>query len=180
MTKIAFQFPGQGSQAVGMGEAFHSASASVRALYGEASDVLGFDLARLCFEGPETDLQLTANTQPAILTASVAAASMLAERGITASVAGGHSLGEYSALVLAGALSFPDAVRLVRRRGQFMQEAVPVGLGGMAALLGLDLAPAEEICREASRRVEGSAEEVSVANINSAVQIVVAGHRPAV
>ncbi|MFQ5520532.1 MAG: ACP S-malonyltransferase, partial [Candidatus Methylomirabilia bacterium] len=124
--KLAFMFPGQGSQAVGMGKGFYERSGEVRTLYEEASDVLGFDLARLSFDGPQEELQLTANTQPAILTASVAAATALAERGVSPTLAAGHSLGEYSALVVAGALQFTDAVRLVRRRGEFMQEAVPV------------------------------------------------------
>lgn len=172
---MAFVFPGQGSQAVGMGRGFYAASSAVKALWEEAGEALGFDLARLCFEGPEAELQLTANTQPAILTASVAAATVLAERGVEPAIAGGHSLGEYSALVVAGALAFADAVRIVRRRGEFMQEAVPVGTGAMAALLGLELAGVEQLCRDAA---EG--EVVSVANINSPAQIVIAGHKGAV
>jgi [acyl-carrier-protein] S-malonyltransferase len=152
---LAFCFPGQGSQAVGMGRAFHDASAAARAVFEEASDALDFDIAKLCFEGPESELQLTANTQPAVLTVSVAGTRLLAERGLSPAVVGGHSLGEYSALVAAGSLAFADAVTTVRRRGQFMQEAVPVGTGAMAAILG-------------------------VANINSPGQIVIAGHRSAV
>ena len=148
--RLAFCFPGQGSQAVGMGRAFHDASAAARAVFEEASDALGFDIAKLCFEGPESELQLTANTQPAVLTVSVAGARLLAERGLSPAMVGGHSLGEYSALVAAGSLAFADAVTIVRRRGQFMQEAVPVGTGAMAAILGVDLPVVEEICRDAA------------------------------
>ncbi len=181
VTKVGFLFPGQGSQAVGMGKGFYAVSPTVRALYEQASGILGFDLARLSFEGPETELQLTANTQPAILTASVATARLVAERGVAPALVAGHSLGEYSALVVAGALGFDDALRVVRKRGQFMQEAVPVGMGAMAALLGFDLEAVERICGEASRPApDGSAELVTVANINSPTQIVVAGHRAAV
>jgi [acyl-carrier-protein] S-malonyltransferase len=115
----------------------------------KADEALGFSLSRLCFEGPEADLALTANTQPAILTASVAAAAVLSERGINPDLCAGHSLGEYSALVVTGALGFVDAIRIVRKRGEFMQEAVPVGTGAMAALMGLDLAAAEQACAEA-------------------------------
>jgi [acyl-carrier-protein] S-malonyltransferase len=175
VVRVAFLFPGQGSQEVGMGRAFAGASAAARALWEEADAALGFSLSRLCFEGPESELSLTANTQPAVLTASVAAAAVLAERGVVPHLAAGHSLGEYSALVVAGALRFPDAVRLVRRRGEFMQEAVPLGTGAMAALLGVDLATAEQVCVEAAQ-----GEVVGVANINSPGQIVIAGHRAAV
>jgi [acyl-carrier-protein] S-malonyltransferase len=173
--RLAFCFPGQGSQAVGMGRAFHEASPVARAIFEEASDALGFDVAKLCFEGPESDLQLTANTQPAVLTVSVAGTRLLAERGVAPVIVGGHSLGEYTALVAAGAMTFADAVGVVRRRGEFMQEAVPVGTGAMAAILGLDLAVVEEICREAAQ-----GEVLDVANINSPGQIVVAGHRSAI
>lgn len=172
---LGFVFPGQGSQAVGMGRGFFEAFPAVKALYAEASDALGFDLAKLSFEGPEGELQLTANTQPAILTASVAAAAALAERGVRPGIAAGHSLGEYSALVVAGALSFADAVRVVRRRGEFMQEAVPVGAGAMAAVMGMEPAQVEGICREAAR-----GEVVGIANVNSPRQVVIAGHRGAV
>jgi [acyl-carrier-protein] S-malonyltransferase len=144
-------------------------------VFEEAADALGFDLARLCFEGPETELQLTANTQPAVLTVSVAAAAELAARGVRPRLCAGHSLGEYSALVVAGALGFADAVRAVRRRGEFMQEAVPVGTGAMAAILGLELPAVEAICAEAA-----GGDVVEVANVNSPGQVVVAGHRPAV
>lgn len=173
--RLAFCFPGQGSQSVGMGRGFHDASPGARAVFEEASDALGLDLAKLCFEGPGEALQLTANTQPAVLAVSVAATAVLTERGLEPSVVAGHSLGEYSALVAAGALAFRDAVRLVRRRGEFMQEAVPVGTGAMAAILGLDLPVVEEICREA-----GAGQVVDVANINAPGQVVVAGHRAAV
>jgi [acyl-carrier-protein] S-malonyltransferase len=172
---VAFLFPGQGSQEVGMGRALAEASPAAAAVWAEADGALGFPLSRLCFEGPAEELALTANTQPAVLTASVAAAAALAERGVTPDLAAGHSLGEYSALVVGGALRFAEAVRLVRRRGEFMQEAVPVGTGAMAALMGIDLAAAEQVCAEAAQ-----GEVVGVANINSPGQIVVAGHRSAV
>ena len=175
MVTAAFLFPGQGSQAVGMGRSFYDASPAAQAVFQEADDALGFDLKKLVFEGPEADLALTANTQPAVLTASVAAARVCAERGLSPSIAAGHSLGEYSALVVAGALRFADAVRVVRKRGEFMQQAVPVGTGAMAALMGLELGTVETLCKEAAH-----GEVVEVANINSAGQIVVAGHRTAV
>ena len=158
-----------------MSRTFHDASAAAKAVFEEANDALGFDLTALVFQGPESELTLTANTQPAVLTASVAAARVCQERGLTPSLAAGHSLGEYSALVVAGALRFADAVRVVRKRGQFMQEAVPVGTGAMAAIMGLDLAAVETLCKEAA-----NGDVVEVANINSSGQIVIAGHRVAV
>jgi [acyl-carrier-protein] S-malonyltransferase len=172
---IAFMFPGQGSQAVGMGRAFAETSGAAKRIFEEANDALGFDLRRVMFEGPEADLALTANTQPAVLTASVAAAVACAERGITPALAAGHSLGEYSALVVAGALRLADAVRVVRRRGELMQEAVPVGTGAMAAIMGVNTDVVEQVCVEA-----GQGEVVEIANVNSEQQIVIAGHRTAV
>src|SRR5687768_6434801 len=141
-----FVFPGQGSQKVGMGQALAGAFAESRAVFEEADAALGFPLSRLCFEGPESDLQLTTNTQPAILAASVATLRPLVARGITPAWVAGHSLGEYSALVAAGVLDLRDALVAVRRRGQYMQEAVPVGEGAMAAILMLDLDQVEQAC----------------------------------
>ena len=172
---LAFVFPGQGSQKVGMGRSLHDAVPESRAVFDEADGALGFPLSRLCFEGPEDQLQLTTNTQPAILATSVAAARALAARGVEPQWVAGHSLGEYSALVTAGVLSLRDAVVAVRRRGQYMQEAVPVGEGAMAAILALDLAAIEQACREAAQ-----GQVVSPANINSPGQVVIAGHVPAV
>jgi [acyl-carrier-protein] S-malonyltransferase len=158
-----------------MGRGVHAASPAAQAVFEEASDTLGFDVAELCFEGPAESLQLTANTQPAVLTVSVAVATALAERGFGPRLVAGHSLGEYAALVTAGALAFRDAVRIVRQRGEFMQEAVPVGTGAMAAILGMELPAVEQLCRDVA-----AGEVVEVANINSPGQIVIAGHRGAV
>jgi [acyl-carrier-protein] S-malonyltransferase len=173
--KTAFIFPGQGSQYPGMGRELAENFACARAVFEEADQALAFAISKLCFDGPVEELQLTANTQPAILTASVAAARVLREKGIPADYVAGHSLGEYSALVAAGALGLADAVRLVRKRGQYMQEAVPVGQGAMAAIVGLDGAAAEALCREAAQ-----GEVVSPANLNSPGQVVIAGSAAAV
>lgn len=171
MSKTAFIFPGQGSQYSGMGKELADAFPVARNLFEEADDVLGFKLSDLCFSGSDADLKLTANTQPAILTASVAVLKVVQqETGLKADYVAGHSLGEYSALVCSGALSFADAVRTVRARGTFMQEAVPVGTGTMAAILGVESDMLVAICREAA---EG--EVVSPANFNSPGQIVIAG-----
>ena len=173
---IGFVFPGQGSQYAGMGKDLADNFSVAKQIFEEANDSLGFDLAALCFGGSEEELKLTTNTQPAILTVSVAALRVIEqETGLAPAFAAGHSLGEYSALVSAGALSFADAVRVVRKRGAFMQEAVPVGEGAMAAILGLDGEPLEEICREAAQ-----GKVVSPANFNSPGQVVIAGHAEAV
>jgi [acyl-carrier-protein] S-malonyltransferase len=172
---LAFVFPGQGSQQVGMGKALASAFQTSKAVFAEADEALGFPLSKLCFEGPEADLQLTANTQPAILATSIAALHPLLARGVKPDWVAGHSLGEYSALVAAGSLSLSDALRTVRRRGQYMQEAVPVGTGAMAAILGLDLPLIDAACREAAQ-----GQVVSPANVNSPGQVVIAGHKQAV
>src|SRR5579862_4420234 len=150
MSKIAFLFPGQNSQYPGMGRDLDANYPESHAIFEEADATLGFPLSRLCFEGPEEELKLTQNTQPAILTTSVAILRVLQEKGIRPDFVAGHSLGEYSALVAAGALTFADAVALVRRRGQYMQEAVPVGVGAMAAILGLDAPVLEAVCNQAA------------------------------
>lgn len=175
MRKIAFVFPGQGSQYVGMGKEFASEYTQAQEIFENANKKLGISLSNLCFNGPEEELRLTSNTQPAILTVSVAILKVLETEGIKANYVAGHSLGEYSALVAAGALQFNDAVWLVRQRGTFMQEAVPPGEGTMAAILGLELEQLEALCQEAS--IVGVVEP---ANYNSPGQIVIAGATPAV
>jgi len=173
---IAFVFPGQGSQYAGMGKDLADSFPAARQVFEEANDALGFDLATLCYNGPDDELKLTTNTQPAILTVSMAALKVLEqESGLRPAYVAGHSLGEYSALVATGALSFADAVRTVRQRGAFMQEAVPVGVGAMAAILGLDTVELEAVCQEAAQ-----GQVVSPANFNSPGQVVIAGHATAV
>ncbi len=176
-TKIAFLFPGQGSQAVGMGRELVERFPVAAQTFAEADAALGFPLSRLCFEGPEEDLRLTENTQPAIMTVSVAAARVLAEQGVEPALAAGHSLGEWSAHVLAGTLSFADAVRSVKARGRAMQLAVPAGQGAMAAILQLDPALVAEACVEAARE---TGLVVQAANLNSPGQTVISGAAAAV
>ncbi|HQR34296.1 MAG TPA: ACP S-malonyltransferase [Blastocatellia bacterium] len=179
MSKLAFIFPGQGSQHPGMGRDLADNFSISKHVFDEADAALGFSLSNLCFNGPEEDLQLTANTQPAILTASVAAFRALSEKGLKPDFVAGHSLGEYSALVAAGTLGLTDAVKLVRRRGELMQEAVPVGVGAMAAILGIDADKVSEACAAASQSV-GQGQSCAPANFNSPSQIVIAGHKEAV
>ena len=175
MGKVAFVFPGQASQYSGMGKELAEKYPVARAVFEEADKALGFSVSKLCFEGTEDDLKLTANTQPAILTVSVAAARVLAEKGITPDFVAGHSLGEYSALVAAGSLKFAEAVKLVRKRGTYMQEAVPAGQGAMAAIMGLSPAVVQDACKRAAE-----SEICSPANLNSPEQTVVSGHAGAV
>lgn len=175
-SQTAFLFPGQGSQAVGMGKDLFDNYVAAREVFEEADDALGFALSEMCFAGSEADLQMTANTQPAILTTSIAAYRAMKAEGFAAPIFGaGHSLGEYSALVAAGVLDFADAVKTVRRRGTYMQEAVPAGVGAMAAILGSDLSTIEEACTEAA-----GGQVCSPANINSPSQIVIAGNAEAI
>ncbi len=176
MKRVALIFPGQGSQYVGMGKDLCDRFPAAHEVFREANEALGYDLTSLCFQGPEEDLKLTANTQPAILTTSVAALRVMQTgREITPIVAAGHSLGEYGALVAAGGLRFRDAVRMVHLRGKFMQEAVPVGVGAMAAIMGLNGAEVETLCRDAAQ-----GEVLSPANFNSPGQIAISGHSTAV
>jgi len=175
MGKLALLFPGQGSQFAGMGRSLAESYECARQVFAEADEALGFPLSRLCFEGPEEELKMTENTQPAILTVSAAAFAVLKEKGVQPDYVAGHSLGEYSALVAAGALRLADAVRLVRKRGRYMQEAVPAGVGAMAALVMLPEGKLEGVLAEAAQ-----GEVVTAANFNSPAQVVIAGHKGAV
>lgn len=175
-SQLAFVFPGQGSQAVGMGKDLSAEFAVARETFAEADDVLGFSLSGLCFEGPDAQLKLTENTQPAILAASIAALRVLqAETPLDPNWVAGHSLGEYSALVAVGALKFSDALKLVRERGRLMQQAVPAGEGAMAVVLGLEMGVVDRLCAEAAQ-----GEVVSPANFNGGGQVVIAGAKNAV
>src|SRR5437762_2045200 len=175
MGKVAFVFPGQASQYPGMGKELAGKYPAAKAVFDEADKALGFSISKMCFEGTEEDLKQTAITQPAILTCSVAVYRVLAEKGIAPDFVAGHSLGEYSALVAAGALKFSDAVQLVHKRGQYMQEAVPAGRGAMAAIMGLSPAVVMDACKRAAET-----EICSPANLNSPEQTVISGHAGAV
>lgn len=170
MSKLAFVFPGQGAQKVGMGKDFYDNYDVAKKMFKEADEALGYSIMKMCFDGPEEDLKLTANTQPAILTISCIANEILKENGIQPEITGGHSLGEYSALVAAGVLNFQDAVALVHKRGSYMQEAVPVGEGGMAAIIGVDRDKIVEVCQQVSAE-----SPVQAVNFNCPGQIVIAG-----
>ena len=175
MSKVAFVFPGQASQYPGMGKELAERHAAARAVFDDADKALGFSISKVCFEGSEEDLKLTANTQPAILTCSVAVFRVLAEKGLEPDFVAGHSLGEYSALVCAGSLKFADAVRLVRNRAAYMQDAVPQGVGAMAAIMGLSHAVVADVCKRAA-----NGEICAPANLNSPDQTVISGHAGAV
>lgn len=171
MSKIAFVFPGQGSQTIGMGQELFEKYDIAKELFKKADDVLGFSIKDMCFNGPEEDLRKTFNTQPAILTVSVICYEILKQHGVLPEIVAGHSLGEYSALVAAGTLNFEDAVHLVRQRGTFMQEAVPIGQGGMAAILGLERSIIIDVCDKVSAEFE----LVQAVNFNCPGQVVIAG-----
>lgn len=175
MSKTAFLFPGQGSQFAGMGKSLADAYPEAAGVFADADAALEFPLSKLCFEGPEDQLKLTENTQPAMLTVSLAAFAVLRSKGLRPDYVAGHSLGEYSALAAAGSLAFPDAVRLVRKRGRYMQQAVPAGVGAMAALLKLPEGKLDGILSDAAQ-----GEVVTAANLNSPEQVVIAGHAGAV
>lgn len=176
MKKISFVFPGQGSQTVGMGKDLYEHFTTAKEVFLEADEALGFSITDMCFNGPEDELKKTFNTQPAILTVSVACYRVLKEHGILPDIVAGHSLGEYSALVAADVLSLKDAVRLVRKRGQLMQEAVPLGEGGMAAILGLERSVIIDVCRQ----IQEEFGEVQAVNFNCPGQVVIAGKTLAV
>ena len=175
MGKVAFLFPGQASQYTGMGKELAEKYPAAKAVFDEANKALGISVSKLCFEGTEDELKLTANTQPSILTVSVAVYRVLEEKGIAPDFVAGHSLGEYSALVAAGSLKFADAVKLVRKRGTYMQEAVPAGQGAMAAIMGISPADVLDVCKHAAQ-----GEICSPANLNSPEQTVISGHASAV
>ena len=175
MGKVAFVFPGQASQYPGMGKELAEMYPSAKAVFDEADEALGFSISKMCFEGSEEDLKLTANTQPAILTCSMATYRVLEEKGLAPDFVAGHSLGEYSALVAAGSLKFADAVRLVRKRGNYMQEAVPAGKGAMAAIMGLSPAVVSDVCKRAAQ-----GQICAPANLNSPDQTVISGDADAI